>query len=229
MLSVVVPCRDEAGNIARIETELFPVLEGIEEFELIAVDDGSTDATAGALAELAQRRQELRLFKHGSNNGLGAALKTGLAASKGDWIVFLDADLTFHPSYIPKLLEEQKKTDADCVSGSPFKGGMMGVPLTRQFPSRMLNAFYRGLFNWRLTSYTPMFRLYRRSDLATMNIKSDGFEISVEILVHLLRRRRKVVEVPVPLTVRTAGTSKLRRFRELLKHARLTAGLLFLR
>lgn len=227
MLTVLVPCRDEADGLPRLESELFPALAALNTpWEALFVDDGSTDGTGAGLAALAARRPGVRALSHGENRGIGASLKTGLAKAKGDWLVFLDADLTFHPSLIARLLEERERTGADCVSGSPVLGGMAEVPLGRRLPSLALNTFYRGLFDSRLTSYTPMFRLYRTADLRALDIASSGFEVSVEVLVRLLRAGKKVVEVPVPLASRATGTSKLRRWRELKAHLALAASLL---
>ncbi|MFH1725951.1 MAG: glycosyltransferase family 2 protein [Elusimicrobiota bacterium] len=227
MLTVVIPCYNEAEGVPRIEAELFPVLESLDgPCQVIAVNDGSDDATGRLLAEAASRRRDMRVLSHHENRGLGAALRTGLSAADGDWLVFLDADLTFHPRHIPALVRAQRDSGADCVSGSPSLSGAPGVPLARRLPSLALNAFYRGLFDRRLTSYTPMFRLYRTAALRAVPLRSDGFEISVEILVGLLRAGRRVIEIPVPLTVRGTGESKLRRWRELANHAALAWRLL---
>lgn len=227
MLTVLIPCLDEVESLPRLEAELFPALASLgTPSEALFIDDGSNDGTPAALDALAARRPSARVIRHDANRGIGASLKTGLAAAKGDWLVFLDADLTFHPSLIAGLLAERERTGADCVSGSPVLGGMGAVPLGRRFPSLALNAFYRGLFDTRLTSYTPMFRLYRTSDLRALTLETSGFEVSVEVLVRLLRAGKKVVEIPAPLTVRAAGVSKLRRWRELRAHLALAARLL---
>ena len=227
MLSALVPCLNEAACVPALEAALFPALDSLREpYEVLFVDDGSMDATHAALQAVCSRFPKARLLRHPGNLGIGASLKTGLAAAAGDTLVFLDADLTFAPALIARLLEARRETGADCVSGSPFLGGMPGVPWGRRLPSLMLNAFYRGLFDRRLSSYTPMFRLYRVADLRALDIASAGFEVSVEVLVKLRRAGRKVVEVPAPLTSRIHGASKLRRWRELRAHLMLTARLL---
>jgi len=221
-LSVLLPCCDEAENIDRLESDLLPILKEIEGgAEIVAVDDGSADSTRRRLESLARGRKDIRVLAHAHNQGLGAALRTGITAARGDWTVPLDADMSFHPRHIPALFAAQHETGADCVLGSPMRGGMPGVPWSRQFPSLLLNAFYRGLFDTRLSAYTPMFRLYRSRILQALDLRSDGFEISVEILARLLEARRKVVEIPVPLGARSAGVSKLARWRELRNHALL--------
>jgi len=226
-LTVLIPCLDEEPNLRRLEDALFPVLDGLGfESEVLFIDDGSSDGTAEAVEQLSQRRPETRLVSHDRTRGIGASLKTGLEHAAGDQLVFLDADLTFHPRLISALIDSMDETGADLVSGSPVLGGMPGVPLARRLPSLALNAFYRGLFDHSLTSYTPMFRLYQVTDLREIDIVSDGFEVSVEVLILLLRSGKRAAEVPAPLSLRQGGESKLRRWRELRAHMSLAWRLL---
>lgn len=228
MLSIIIPCFNEEKSVGRYSEELFPPLAALgTPFEVLAVDDGSGDGTAAALNDLS-KTHPLRLLSHEENKGLGAALRTGFEAASGEWIVTLDADLTFHPSQIRELMTRQKETGADLVAGSPFLDaqGMREVPWARRFPSLMINAFYRGLFSRLLTSYTPIFRLYRSSTLKVMTLTSEGFEINAEIAARFLLAKKSVAEAPAALTVRQEGVSKLGRLRELGAHARLIAKLL---
>ncbi len=225
MLTVLLPCFNESECLSKLEEGLFPALGDLGEHEVLAVDDGSTDGTGGLLRKMAQRRPSLRVLSHPENRGIGASIKTGLAEARGEWLVPLDADLTFHPRHIPSLIAAQRESGADCVCGSPFLGGMADVPWPRRLPSLAMNALYRSLFDAALTSYTPMFRIYRISALKAISIRSDGFEVSAELLVRLLKAGFKVTEVAVPLTSRQAGESKLRRWRELRAHIRLLLSL----
>lgn len=222
-LSVVVPCCNEEASVARFAGELYPALDALGvSYEVVAVDDGSTDGTRRELARLAGEKP-LTLVVHERNRGLGAALRSGFAAARGEWVAALDADLTFAPADIARLLARQRETGADLVGGSPFldRASAASVPLVRRLPSALLNAFYRGLISPRLTAYTPMFRLYRREALSKLDLKSEGFEISAELAARFVRRGLKVAEVPSALTTRRAGVSKLRRWRELRRHAAL--------
>ncbi len=228
MLSVIIPCFNERPNIERFGEELLPPLQALGlPYEVVAVDDGSSDGTSEALRELSERLP-LRLIRHPENLGLGAALRTGFAKAQGDWIVTLDADLSFHPSQIQALLEKQRQAGADLVSGSPFlrPPGGSGVPWTRRLPSLLVNAFYRGFLDPRLTAYTPIFRLYRAASLKALPLKSTGFEINAEIAARFVLARHKTAEAPVVLGPRLAGRSKLRRVRELVRHCRLILRLL---
>ena len=192
------------------------------------IDDGSTDATASSAAALAAANPAVRVVTLALNRGLGGALRAGFAAAQGEWIATLDADLTFPPAALKDLLAAARAANADLVSGSPYlrPGDMGAVPWARRLPSLMLNALYRGIFGLALTAYTPIFRLYRASFLKNITLHAEGFEINAEIAARAMLGRRRVVEVPAPLLTRTAGVSKLRRWRELQRHAVLIARLL---
>ena len=226
-LTAVVPCYQEVDGLARLERELIPSLEKLgRTYEILAIDDGSTDGTGDELVKIEKRHGPFTEISHSENKGLGAAIRTGIEYARGEWIACLDADLTFHPDYIAQMFAKQAETGADCVSGSPFAGEMSGVALGRRVPSLCLNAFYRGLLNRNLTSFTPLFRLYRADALRELKLSSTGFEISVEIIAKLLKAKRIVAEIPVRLTERETGQSKLNRLRELKNHAALTWRLL---
>jgi len=194
----------------------------------VLVDDGSSDDTASEAEALSAARPQVRVVRLSPNQGLGGALRAGFDAARGEWIATLDADLTFRPEQLAGLLAKAKEEKADLVSGSPFlrPGDMGDVPWLRRLPSLMMNALYRGLFGLRLTSYTPVFRLYRAARLRELALTSVGFEINAEIAARAMTRRWRVCEVPAPLGTRSEGVSKLSRGRELARHLRLIARLL---
>jgi dolichol-phosphate mannosyltransferase len=221
---VVVPCYNEAGCFKRFSSELFPALNALKiPWEVVAVDDGSTDETGDILRNMAAQRPGLRVLTHSRNRGMGAALRTGFAGATGDWIATLDADMTFHPNQLAKLIDAQMREDADLVSGSPFleNTGAAQVSWARRLPSLIINAAYRMICGRELTAYTPIFRLYRASALRALFLRSEGFEINAEIAIGFLEAGFKVIEVPVVLTVRQEGASKLAPLRELRRHALL--------
>jgi dolichol-phosphate mannosyltransferase len=103
-LSIVVPVRNEEENILPLLAEIHAVLEGRGEFEVVYVDDGSTDATPQRLAEAMQRYPRLRVLCHRASCGQSTALMTGMRAARGDWVATLDGDGQNDPADIPKLL-----------------------------------------------------------------------------------------------------------------------------
>lgn len=110
MLSVVVPVRNEAENIIPLIEEIHAALASRGDFEVIYVDDGSTDGTAKILAEAARRFGRLRVLRHRTSCGQSAAVWTGGRAAKGEWIITLDGDGQNDPADIPKLLSVVEDT-----------------------------------------------------------------------------------------------------------------------
>jgi len=103
-LSIVVPVRNEADNILPLLAEIHAALEGLGEFEVVYVDDGSTDATPQRLTEAMKRYPRLRVLAHRVSCGQSTALMTGMRAARSEWIVTLDGDGQNDPADIPKLL-----------------------------------------------------------------------------------------------------------------------------
>jgi glycosyltransferase involved in cell wall biosynthesis len=224
-----VPCHNEEGNLPRYAGELLPALDALgAPYEALIVDDGSTDGTAAAAAAFAAAHPAAKVLRLTPNQGLGAALRAGFAAARGDWIATLDADLTFRPAELKEMLALARAQNADLIAGSPYlrAGDLAGVSWRRRLPSLMLNALYRGLFGLELTAYTPVFRLYRASRLRALALTAEGFQINAEIAARGLLAGWRVAEVPAALEARAAGVSKLRRGRELARHLSLIGRLL---
>lgn len=229
ILSIVVPCFDEERSARRFEADLIAPLDGLGiPYELVLVDDGSRDGTFAVLSALVGRYRSARAVRHPENLGLGMALRTGFLACGGLWIATLDADLTFRPSQLRTLIQRQRETGADLVSGSPFLAptGLTQVPWARRAPSAALNGLYQTIFGGEFASYTPIFRLYRASALKSLALSSRGFEINAEIAARFILAGRRVAEAPALLTARRHGSSKLNRLRETARHALLIARLL---
>jgi dolichol-phosphate mannosyltransferase len=222
MISIIFPLFNERDNIVHYNTDLFPIIDEIgrktgERFEFIFVDDGSRDDTVELVKALARIRPDVRLLVHQKNSGMGTAIKTGLGSSLGELIITMDADLTFRPVDVEKLIGKYRETNADCISGSPYleKGLMEEVTPFRLLMSKSVNFLYRLLLGSSITCVSPIFRLYRRSVLMEMNISSRNFEINAEIISKLLIGGKKVVEVPVPLLKRKYGESKINMKKEI--------------
>lgn len=226
MLSAIVPCFNEAENVELLRAELLPVLGRLPGgYEVVAVDDGSTDDTAQRLAALSHQEPRLRLVRHARNRGLGAALRTGLAEAKGDAVLTLDADLTYSADQVPALFERFTRGGLDCAIGSSFLGGFGDVPSWRLWSTELVNLSYRLRFRWDLTAYTPIFRIYRAQALRGLALSASGFEINAEILVRLVQSGAKIEEIPSFLTDRRRGSSKFRPLAELKNHLRLAVDL----
>lgn len=104
-VSVVVPVRNEEGNVAPLITEIAAALDGVVEYEMIFVDDGSTDTTATILSNLRGTYPNLRQLRHEASGGQSAAIRSGVLAARGTYIVTLDGDGQNNPAFIPKMIE----------------------------------------------------------------------------------------------------------------------------
>ncbi len=124
MLSVVIPCRNEAGNLPRLLEETSAALEG-RVYEIIVVDDGSTDRTADVLSELRAQSPVLRHLRHAHSCGQSAAIKSGVFAARGQIILTIDGDGQNNPAYLPALADA-------LVSGGSSIGIAAGQRLGRK-------------------------------------------------------------------------------------------------
>lgn len=228
MISFVFPAFNEGENLKRFPTEVIPVFDRLgETYEIVVVDDGSTDDTFTVASGLGEK---VRVAKHERNKGLGAAIRTGIAESRGDLVITMDTDLTFAPDLVPVLLERYKKGDVDVVSGSPKLAGYgKDIPSYRVAISFLSTLVYSIIFGRWITAVTPVFRLYKRVDLVELPLQATGFDINAEILFHLVRNGKRVAEVPTMLTNRVHGVSKLDYKKEMKRHLRLVWRMLKMR
>ena len=222
-LTVAIPACNEEQNIRRIEKELIPVLKGVGmSYEILVIDDGSTDGTADEVRKLQKKYRHVRMVQHPRNMGLGAGTRTGVKSAKGTLIIFLDADFTFHPREIPKLIAKYNSGKYDCIIGSQFgKGGRTKMQVHRKFLSKTVNTLYRVMLGRNITTMSSIFRLYKKSSLKGISMKSSGFDICAEILFDMIKKGRNVVEVPVTLTTRIYGESKISNTKEIKNHIKL--------
>lgn len=220
-LAVVVPLKDEADGVPsllaaldRLVVELAPVAA----CEFVFVDDGSTDSTAALLTAALAERPHARLVRHDHNRGLSAAIRTGLLATDAPCVASIDADLSYDPRELARMLP--LLDGADVVTASPYHpaGGVRSVPRWRLFLSRTLSACYRRLLRRDLHTWTACFRVYRRAAVVDLPQQYAGFLGTAELLVRVLRRGGRVVEHPCVLDVRKFGQSKMRVLRTVRQH-----------
>ncbi len=212
-LSVVIPMYNEGENARRTAVLVCETLRqaGVA-FEVICVDDGSTDDTRAKLERAAQADPKVRIAGYTPNRGRGHALRTGLAAAAGEYIVTVDADLSYSPDQILNLLERLRRSDKpDIVIGSPYMPGgrTEGVGAFRLLISRCANILLRQAMGRRYYTVTGIFRGYRRQALDCFELYSDGKEIHLEIVAKAEAAGLRLVEEPAVLASRKLGSSKL--------------------
>lgn len=227
MLSIVMPAYNEEKNIARIPKELLPHLEHIkkkygQDYEILIIDDGSKDGTLKVAKNLEKKNSRIKVLIHEKNQGLGQAIRTGINAAKGDMIVTYESDFTWDPSQIDDLLKEYSKGGFDCVMGSPYLGGYSAdVPKYRAFLSYACNVGYSVLLGTRITSASPLFRIYNAKKVKQLQLEAKGFDINAEILVKILQTGGVVDEIPARLTTRIHGVSSLDNKKVIMNHLKI--------
>ena len=230
-MSVVIPAYNEAALIMDSLITVYGYLETISDrydWEIVVVDDGSTDET-GAIADLfAARRPRARVLHHAVNFNLGQALRFAFATCRGDYVVTLDSDLTYAPEHIGVLLESLREKRARVALASPYmKGGhTSGIPIVRRGLSRAANRFLSLTAEGHLSTLTGMVRAYDRVFLASLDLRSRGPEINAEILYKAQVLGARVIEVPAHLDWRAVREREPRR-RSRIRLRRATASYLF--
>jgi dolichol-phosphate mannosyltransferase len=229
-LSIVIPLYDEVENVPKLQQELLPVVRELirsHEVEVVIVDDGSTDGTWHAMetfVKTSDSRLRCCLKRHPENRGLGAALRTGFATATGEVIVTTDSDGSYKFTEITTLLS-YLTPEVDIVTASPYHpdGKVLGVPSYRLILSRGSSLIYRLLVDWRIRTYTCLFRAYRRDAIEDVSFDCNDFQAVTEILVKGMLLGYRVVEYPAVLHKRSLGTSKVKLARTIMDHLRFQA------
>jgi glycosyltransferase involved in cell wall biosynthesis len=197
---------------------LFPIVDGIMreykfDYEYIFFDDGSNDGGNFEILKYMLSNTKILNYRHFINMGLGAAIVNGISYCNGDYIIILDADLSYKPADIRKMLDYLLiYPDIDCISASPYSYPHMikeSSPFIRHQGSLWFNKIYSFLLGHNITCATSMFRLYKTSVIKQMKFDSIGFDINAEILSGFILTGKKVKEIPISLYGRDYGMSKM--------------------
>lgn len=218
-LSVVVPAYNEE---ATIEAVVRRVLDLPFELEVVAVDDGSTDGTGAILRSLADEfgAERVRPLLQPVNRGKGAAVRAGIAATRGDMVLIQDADLEYDPVDIPAILQPLLDDHADVVYGTRFRGGhpqrahMFWHAVGNKFLTLMTNV----LFNTTISDMETGYKAFRGSLIRGIHLVSDDFRFEPEVTAKVLRIPDiRVYEVPIAYYGRTFAEGKKITWRDGLK------------
>src|SRR5262249_3595043 len=199
--------------LARLET-LAPL-----GWEIVFVDDGSRDATFATLLAAARSRPWMRVVRHGTNLGLGAALRTGFARARGPIVCTMDSDCTYLPARLPDLVGWIEQ-GADTATASPWHPESMPA---EQYPlrlglSRALSGLYQLLIGPDVHTFTCLHRAYRREVVDTTRFRASGFAAVAELLLPGILGGWRVRQLPMHLPDRRFGAPKLRIGNAIVAH-----------
>ncbi|HNS32656.1 MAG TPA: glycosyltransferase family 2 protein [bacterium] len=201
-ISVVIPAYNE-------EKRIVPTLEKVCKyfsssslvFEIIVVDDGSSDGTVAAVNKKSEKHSEVKVLRHAKNRGKGAAVKTGVLKASGDLILFTDADLSTPIEEFEKLCKEIDKGFDIAIASRAVKGAVIAVPqpLYRRLIGRIFPFLVRLIVFEKFRDTQCGFKLFKREAglFLFSRLVTEGFAFDVEIIYRAVKKGLKVNEVPV--------------------------------
>src|SRR6476646_5955248 len=213
-VSVFFPAYNDSGTIGsmviravKAASELTP------DYEVIVVNDGSTDATAEVADELARTYPHVRVVHHGANRGYGGALQTGFRSATKEWIFYTDGDAQYDPAELA-LLWTQLSDNVDLVNGYKIS---RSDPLHRIVIGRVYHHIVSTLFGLTVRDVDCDFRLLRRSIFARIHLEKTSGVIWLEMMKKITDAQFRIVEVPVHHYHRAYGKSQFFNFRRIFK------------
>jgi glycosyltransferase involved in cell wall biosynthesis len=225
LVSLVVPAYNEAAileaNLARL-CEYMATLQNEYRWEIVIVNDGSRDDTGNIAEGFAHGRDNVRVYHHVRNFGLGQAFKFAFRHCRGDYIVTLDIDLSYAPEHIGRLLEKIRATQAKIVLASPYMegGSLANVPWLRRVMSIWANRFLSLVAHGHLSTLTCMVRAYDGRFVRGMNLRGLGMDIMPEMIYKTLILRGVIDQIPAHLDwgPQLAAGPKRRSSMRVLRH-----------
>jgi polysaccharide deacetylase family protein (PEP-CTERM system associated) len=229
-VSIVVPCYNEELLVPHLKNTLDEVREKLSgyEIEFVLVDDGSSDNTWAKFHKAFAGRPDVLLLRHDVNQGVAAAIMTGLRGAHSEIVCSMDSDCSYDPLKLADMIP-LLTPGVDLVTASPYHpaGGVKNVPGWRLGLSKGCAWLYRRVLGTQLHTYTSCFRVYRRSTVAAVQITNGRYLGVAEMVGRLDLARKTVVEYPAVLESRMIGRSKMKTVRTVLGHLGLLTRLAF--
>jgi len=203
-ISIIIPAYNEAATIKENVVETIVTFQdfGVD-FEIILIDDGSTDGTGEQIQQLATNYKNIKTIRNMKNFGKGRALKKGFRFAKGDYIIFLDADMDLHPGQIQTFFDIMRLDDADVVIGSKrHPNSMVNYSFARKIISDIYFFLIKVFFGLPIRDTQTGLKLFKRKVLREVfpKIVIKAFAYDLEILVNARKSGYAIAEAPVVLS-----------------------------
>ena len=214
LVTLIVPALNESATIEQVLRRLE---ELPWELEVIVVDDGSSDETAAIVERLSGELRGLRLLRHPVRRGKGAAVRTGIAASRGDIVAIQDADLEYDPADLPRLLAPLLAGVADAVFGTRLRGGepQRAHLFWHYAGNRLLSLLTNVLYNTTISDMEVGYKAFRGELVRSLRLVSDTFAIEPELTAKVLRIPDvRLYEVPISYYGRSYAEGKKITWRD---------------
>lgn len=230
MITILLPAYNEEEVIEKSLNTLQDNINIKKNYEILVINDGSTDKTLEILNQLSKKIKNLRVITHERNKGLGAAISTGIQNAKGEIIIELDADMTHPLNVLPLMIEKIEEGYDVCIGSRYIKnGGMKNVPLWRVILSRIANKVMSIMYFTSITDLTSGYRAYKTEKIKKIKIEQNGFPIQLEISVKMVKNKANITEVPILLVNRYIGSSKFNFIKTMPKYIPVIIKLFFVR
>lgn len=209
-LSVVIPCFNEEKTLENCVERVMKIADDQLSLQIIIVDDGSTDNSVLIARELEKKYREVSIIQHETNQGKGAALRTGFQDATGDFVAVQDADLEYNPMELKSLLVPLMRNEAEVVFGSRFLS--CGAHRVLYFWHYLGNRFLTFLSNMftdlNLTDMETCYKVFRREIIQNIEIKEDRFGFEPEIVAKIAHMRLRIFEMGISYHGRTYEEGK---------------------
>ena len=215
-LSLIIPLHNEEENLDRLMKEVLKALQDFkDDFEVLLVDDCSSDRTGYLAEEWASKYHRVRVIHRRGSPGFGKALKEGFKEAEGDILIPFMGDLSDIPEDALKLYGKVAYEGYDIAVGARWRRGgwAQGMPLLKRIFSVGFSKISRLLLGTPTADVTNAFKAYRRRVITEVNPVSDGFDISAELLIKAYFKGYKITDVPVGWRGRVKGEAKLKLAR----------------
>jgi len=206
-ISLIYPAWNEEKYVEKAILKANKALKDItNNYEIILVDDGSTDRTREIAEKLAKKNSHLRVLHHKTNQKLGKAIRTGIFAAQKDLILYSDIDLPFDFKKIKEMISLMESTNADIVSG--FRFNRVEKELRRAIYTFTYNLLIKILFKINIKDINCPAKLFKKSIFEKIELKSNGSFIDAELIVKSIKKGYKVSQIELEYFPRTESKSR---------------------
>ena len=215
-ISVIIPAKDEeliTGDTVNLVVNLLQEISA--DYEIILIDDGSSDNTGSIMDDLRSRNERIKVIRHRRNEGIGVSLKSGFSAASKDIILYLDMDLPVETKDITKAVSLLRENDCDIVSA--YRHNWRRESALHGFFSYAYNKLITLLFGIRIKDINFACKAFRRKILERIPIESRTSFVKAEFLLKADKIGCKIIQFPVRFNRRREGKSKFNNLRRILE------------
>ena len=221
-LSVIIPLYNEEALIGEVVKQVCEVklTSSVTQFEIIIVDDCSTDGSYEKIQAISDLDTRIKILKHKTNRGKGAAVRTGIQSANGNIFLIQDADLELRPLDIPRMLDCMLELNVEFINGSRYVAGV-NRPLSsykRYLANRIFTSLTAVIINVKITDMACGYKLIHKNLYEKITLKENRFGFEAELIIKALRiKKNNIAEVPVSYFPRNEGEGKKLRNSDAIK------------